>query len=284
MNAFLLMAGVTACYTFSSLSDKYAAAKAKFKPDEFTFLMCATMSLFLALTLPFQNVAFSLVWQTFAGVALVAVCKLLEFRMSVLVLKEMSAFELKAWLGVTLFVSYFTDVFMGEKISVLRLLFIGLAVLGLVLLVRTDKAVKINYKRIALPLTLYLAAKFGYGLTIRGFSEYASSIMLLLPGLVAAALICLPGVRFKAYKDKPQGTLNVVLARIPNTAGMLMENAVIAVSLSDYSLIQPMILVTLFIIGIIRRESCSKANIIGSLLAVTGILGFQIVKALGNTA
>ena len=104
MNAFALMAGVTACYTVSSLSDKYAAAKARFDPDEFTFLMCASMSVFLALTLPFQTIAFSLTWQAFAGVALVALCKLLEFRMSVPVLKEMSAFELKAWLGVTLFV------------------------------------------------------------------------------------------------------------------------------------------------------------------------------------
>ena len=104
MNVFALMAGVTACYTVSSLSDKYAAAKAEFAPGEFTFLMCASMSVFLALTLPFRNIAFSLCWQSFAGVALVTLCKLLEFRMSILVLSEMSAFELKAWLGVTLFV------------------------------------------------------------------------------------------------------------------------------------------------------------------------------------
>lgn len=278
MNAFALMAGVTACYTVSSLSDKYAAAKAKFEPNEFTFLMCASMSVFLALTLPFQTIAFSFVWQAFAGVALVALCKLLEFRMSVLVLKEMSAFELKAWLGVTLFVSYFADVFMGEKLKALRLVFICAAVFGLVLIVRSDKAEKINYKRIALPLLLYLAAKFGYGLTIRSFSGYASSIMLLLPGLVIVALICFPRVRFKAYIEKPQEMLNVVLARMPNTAGMLMENAVIAISLADYSLIQPMILVTLFVIGVIRREEHSKANLLGGVLAVVGVMGFQICR------
>lgn len=90
MNAFALMLGVTACYTISSLSDKYAAAKAKFTPDGFTFLMCASMSVFLALTLPFQTIAFTLSWQAFAGVGLVALCKLLEFRMSVQVLREMS--------------------------------------------------------------------------------------------------------------------------------------------------------------------------------------------------
>ena len=76
----------------------------------------------------------------FAGIALVAVCKLLEFRMSILVLKEMSAFELKAWLGVTLYVSYFADVFMGAALSFPKLAFICAAALGLVLIVRSDKA------------------------------------------------------------------------------------------------------------------------------------------------
>ena len=237
--------------------------------------MCASMSVFLAATLPFQTIAFSLTWQSFAGVALVALCKLLEFKMSVLVLKEMSAFELKAWLGVTLFVSYFTDVFMGENLKALRLVFICFAALGLVLIVRSDKAEKIHYRKITLPLLLYLAAKFGYGLTIRGFSDYASSIMLLLPGLVIVALLCLPKVRFRSYSEKPKGTLNVVLARIPNAAGMIMENMVIGISLSNYSLIQPLILVTLFVISLIRRETCSKANIIGGVLTIAGVIGFQ---------
>ena len=275
MNAFALMLGVTACYTVSSLSDKYAAAKAKFEPNEFTFLMCASMSLMLAITLPFQNTAFSLTWQAFAGIALVAICKLLEFRMSVLVLKEMSAFELKAWLGVTLFVSYFADAFMGERLKAVRIIFICLAAIGLVLIVRSDKAEKLRCGRVILPLFLYLAAKFGYGLTIRSFSGYASSIMLLLPGLVIVALISLPGVHFKAYTEKPKGTLNVILARIPNTAGMLIENAVIAISLANYSLIQPMILVTLFVISLIRHEAYSKANVIGGVLTVAGVMGFQ---------
>ena len=276
MNGLALMAGVTLCYTITSLSDKYAAAKAKLSPDNFTFLMCASMSVFLALTLPFQTISFTPTWQAFAGVALVAVCKLLEFRMSILVLKEMSAFELKAWLGVTLFVSYFADVLMGAGLSIPRLAFICAAALGLVLIVRSDKAEKINYRRIVLPLVLYLAAKFGYGLVIRTFSGYASSVMLLLPGLVLVAIAVLPKVRFGEFREKPGGTARVALARIPNTAGMIMENAVIAISLADYSLIQPMILVTLFIIGLIRREACSKENILGGVLAIAGVLGFQL--------
>ena len=56
-------------------------------------------------------------WKFFAAIALVAVCKMLEFQMSALVLKQLSAFELKAWLGVTLFASYFTDILFGAEPS-----------------------------------------------------------------------------------------------------------------------------------------------------------------------
>lgn len=94
MNAVLLMLAVAVCYTITSLSDKYAVAEAKFLCDEFTFLMSSSMSVFSVLSLPFQELRFSLTWQSFAAVVFVAVCKMLEFRMSVLVLKQLSAFEL----------------------------------------------------------------------------------------------------------------------------------------------------------------------------------------------
>lgn len=68
MNAVILMLLVTVCYTITSLSDKYAVAEAKFTGDEFTFLMCSSMSVFLALSLPFQKLYFSLTWQSFATV------------------------------------------------------------------------------------------------------------------------------------------------------------------------------------------------------------------------
>ena len=58
---------------------------------------------------------------------------------------------------------------------------------------------------------------------------------------------------------------------------MLLENAIIAISLVNYSFIQPMILITLFFIGLIRRESCSKLNLIGSIICVTGVALFQLV-------
>lgn len=274
--AFLLMLGVTACYTVSSLSDKYAASKAKFSPNEFTFLMCSSMSVFLLFSLPFQEISFDFSFYAFLGVMLTALCKLFEFKMCSAVLREMSAFELKAWLGITLFVSYFTDILFGEQIRVLKLLCLGFTAAGLVMIVHSDKKEKVNYKRIIIPLQLYMAAKYGYGLIIRSFSSHASSMMLLLPSLVIVSLITLPLVDLKVYKERSKGTANVVLARIPNAVGMVMENAVISISLASYSLIQPLILVSLFFIGLARRDCASKINIIGSVICMLGAIGSQL--------
>ena len=276
MNVVILMLAVTACYTICSLNDKYAAAKANFSGDEFTFLMCSSMSVFLALSLPFQNLSFSLTWQSFLSVLLVVVCKMLEFQMSARVLKQLSAFELKAWLGITLFASYFTDILFGSELSVFKLICIFATAAGLVFIARSSKG-GVNYKQIILPLVLYLVSKYGYGLIIRSFSPYASSTMQLLPAMVIISLIMLPRVHIRELiKNNRSGVVKVVLARIPNTLGMLLENAVISISLANYSFIQPMILVTLFIIGLIRREKRSRFNLIGSIICVVGIVAFQL--------
>lgn len=276
MNVVILMLAVTACYTICSLNDKYAAAKANFSGDEFTFLMCSSMSVFLALSLPFQNLSFSLTWQSFLAVLLVAMCKMLEFQMSARVLKQLSAFELKAWLGITLFASYFTDILFGSELNIIKLICIFATAAGLVFIARSSKG-SVNYKQIILPLVLYLVSKYGYGLIIRSFSPYASSTMQLLPAMVIISLIMLPRVHIRELiKNNRSGVVKVVLARIPNTLGMLLENAVISISLANYSFIQPMILVTLFVIGLIRREKRSRLNLIGSMICIVGIVAFQL--------
>lgn len=276
MNVVILMLAVTACYTICSLNDKYAAAKANFSGDEFTFLMCSSMSVFLALSLPFQNLSFSLTWQSFLAVLLVAMCKMLEFQMSARVLKQLSAFELKAWLGITLFTSYFTDILFGSELNIIKLICIFATAAGLVFIARSSKG-GVNYKQIILPLVLYLVSKYGYGLIIRSFSPYASSTMQLLPAMVIISLIMLPRVHIRELiKNNRSGVVKVVLARIPNTLGMLLENAVISISLANYSFIQPMILVTLFVIGLIRREKRSRLNLIGSIICIVGIVAFQL--------
>lgn len=277
MNVFVLMLAVTCCYTMSSLSDKYAASTAKFSGNEFTFLMCSSMSVFLALSLPFQEFYFKFSPQAFAAVLLIAACKKIEFQTSVLVLKQLSAFELKAWLGVNLFVSYLTDILYGARTSVPKFIFIALTVLGLVFIARSGADKKINYRKIIVPLILYLASKFSYGLVIKSFSEYASSTMQLLPALIIISVITIPKAASQnIFQKNSKGAVKVILARIPNTIGMLAENAVISISLSDYAFVQPMILVTLFTIGLIRKETYSRLNLIGSIICVIGVICFQL--------
>ncbi len=278
MNVFALMLIVTVCYTITSLSDKYAVSGAKFSGNEFTFLMCSSMTVFLTITLPFQEIYFTFSWQSFAAILLIAVCKMLEFQMSALVLVQLTAFELKAWLGVTLFTSYLTDIFYGADLRVTKLACITATVIGLIFIAISGRERKITYRKILLPLILYLVAKYGYGLVIKGFSPYISSTLQLLPALVLIAIIQFPRtVPAKIISKNPKGALKVILARIPNTIGMLLENVIISISLANYSFIQPLILVSLFLIGFIRKERYSKLNLIGSIICVIGVIMFQLV-------
>lgn len=120
--------------------------------------MCSSMSVFLAISLPFQEIRFSLVWQSFAAVVLVAICKMLEFQMSAFVLKQLSAFELKAWMGITLFASYFADILFCAELNVLKIFCIIATVIGLVFIARSSNDGKANYKQIIIPLVLFHAS------------------------------------------------------------------------------------------------------------------------------
>ncbi len=279
MNAVVMMLGVTVCYTICSLSDKYAIVGAKLSGDEFTFLMCSSMSIFLALILPFQNVFVKLDIRSIIAVVLIALCKMFEFQMSARVLKELSAFELKAWLGLSLFASYFTDICYGERLAPLPIVFICLSAVGLVLIAHSGASKSINYKKIALPLFLYIMSKYSYGLVVKAFTPYISSNLALFAAFLIISLILLIKIDLpRLFREKHSGVLKVALVRIPNTAGMLLENAVIAVSLSDYAFIQPMILAVLFFIGLLRREKSSPTNILGGIICVIGIICFQIFR------
>ena len=101
----VLMLFVVACYTVCGLSDKYSVAKLKFDGNSFTFLMALPTAILLLPLMPFSDMHLQLCWQSALAAVLIMVSKLLEFKMSALVLTEMSAFELKAWLGLCLFAS-----------------------------------------------------------------------------------------------------------------------------------------------------------------------------------
>lgn len=274
-----LMLMVVLCYTICSLSDKYAVAKIKFNGNELTFLMAAATAVFMTFTLPFVDTR--VIWgiPAVAAILLLTASKMLEFQMSALILQDMSAFELKAWLGICLFMSYFTDILMKTQgFSWLRLGFIAVTVVGLVLIAQAGRK-KIRYGKIVLPLIVYLVAKYGYGFVIAAAEPYISSTMCLYFALILLALILLPMAHpVRIFREKRNGGLFVVLTKIPNVAGLLGENAVIAVSLANYSFIQPMILVVLFFWGIARKEEeHDLLSVLGGIVCIVGIVGFQFV-------
>lgn len=285
-----MMLLVVAMFTITSLNDKYAVSKAKMNGYEMTFLMAAGTVVFMSAMLPFLSaddrfISFSP--QTIIAILLIALCKLLEFSMSAKILVDMSVFELKAWLGITLFMSYFTDIFRGEQIKILKLLFIVITAVGLVLVAIAGRK-QVNYKKLAIPLAIYLLQSYGYGFIITGAKEYVSSTMTLYCALVVLALVLIPLAKpWSIARRSPEGVKGVgfVLgSKLPNAVGLLVMNYIAIISLTSYSFIQPMILVVIFVMGLLPKknketttEKPSAISLAGSVACVLGIIGFQLV-------
>lgn len=277
MEMILIAAG---CYTICSLADKYAVSTAKLSGTAITFIMAAATAVFMTLMLPFSGIAFpAFSWQLLLSTALIAADKMLEFVLAAKVLKEMSAFELKAWLGITLFISYFTDAFAyGGSFSITGIAFIAVTAAGLFMIARSNgKAV--DYKKIIIPLAFYILVKFGYGIIMRYAEPYGNSSYILYFALVLLAVVLVPVVRpVKLFAEKKKGAVVTAATKLPNAIGLFAENAALSVSLTGYALIQPIILIALFLIGVIRKEYCTRLNLIGAVVAILGIVGFQFLK------
>lgn len=69
---------------------KYASAKLKLSGNETTFLMALGTSFFTLFYLPFADRFFTMSWQSFAVVILMAFLKFAEIELSVKILREMS--------------------------------------------------------------------------------------------------------------------------------------------------------------------------------------------------
>ena len=273
---------VVALYSICAFNDKYAVSKAGYNGYELTFLMAAGTVPFLGLLLPFADRTLTICPQSFICIVLIALCKYIEFFTGAAILKEMSVFELKAWLGIILFVSYFSDVLIYDlALSWLKIIFIAITAAGLVIIASTGRG-RVHYLKIAIPLVLYLTAKFGYGFIMVKAEEYISTTMTLFFALVLLAILLVPMAKpWNIAKNSHEGVKGVAIVvgcKLPNALGLMGENAVAATSLANYSFIQPMILLVALIIGLFSKEQKpSPLNIAGSIICTAGILGFQFV-------
>ena len=137
---------------------------------------------------------------------------------------------------------------------------------------------KIDYLKILLPLAGYLLCKFGYGLIVTFTKQSVSPTLSLFFALVILAVGLAPFVHpVRLCREQTKAVLIVGLTKIPNVIGLILENIVAQQSMANYSFIQPMILVALFFIGVMRKEECTKLNIIGGIVCILGIAGFQLI-------
>lgn len=277
----MLMLVVVVCYTLSSLGDKTAVAKYKLNGNELTFMMAASISVYLLFYLPFDSRLITFSWQSLAAVLFMTSAKMAEFQLSAIILREMSAFELKAWIGTTLFLSYATDIITGTAAinsrSPVKFGFIAVTAAGLFLIAKSGGG-SINYKKIIVPLVGYLASKFGYGLVVNFTKSYISPTVSLFISLVILTVILIPKAKpLKLFREKTKGTVFFAAAKIPNVVGLVCENIVASQSITNYTFIQPMILVVLFALHLIKREGCTRLNIAGGVICAVGIIGFQLI-------
>ena len=273
---------VVFCYTLCSLNDKYAVSRCMYDRHELMFLMAAGTVVFLGCTLPFYDLSFEWSPKIILPVAGITFIKYTEFAVLPTILREMSPFRLKSWVGLTLFISYFTDViFYDTDLSALCLLFIVITFAGLAAAARADRR-STDYKKIWLHLAVYILMKYGYGLVMRSTGSILPNTLTLFFSLIIIAVISFCFVDVKKMLSKPEGkkgALIVLLAKLPNTGGLLGENYTAARSLSNYSFIQPLILVVLFILTLLdRKHKLPALSLIGGAVTVAGIVGFQIVK------
>jgi multidrug transporter EmrE-like cation transporter len=259
----------------------------------------------MLLFMPFLNLSARLCPQTLGIAALLVIDKLGEFYMAAVCLSVLSAFEVKAWLGLALFLSYASDCLLfGESVSAAKIICLPFACLGLMMIasggeVGEEKNGAAEKRRALIrilpALAMYIIAKYAYGLIMRMGEPYLTKntglfiSMIALTAIMAAVIyprksqgktllnrLYAARERVCDYAEYKKMLLIVFATRLPNIAGLLAENALIGISLTLYSFVQPLILVTLFFISVIKREKFTRKNLAGSLICIAAIFAFEL--------
>lgn len=266
-------------FTVCTVSDKYTLSKYRLSISDFTFLIAASSCVFLLPAMLFTEIYFRPSASSILTVIFVTADKIAEFSAAAAVLKKLSGFETKAWLGTALFLSYFSDIaFFGESFEAVKLMFIIITCVCLVFMVRDSKNTgKNRYKSIWLILILYILSKYFYGVIIKTAVDISPMMSLYISMMIITVIYLFKADLKGIFGDKRKGTAIVFLTRVPNTAGLILENILIGFNLTMYSLEQPLILAMLLIYSFIRRESSSNVSIISGIACFIAILAFKLL-------
>ncbi len=102
-------------YSLTAYGDKYISARLKCTPGEYTFLVSVVTVFWLVLCLPFTGWRLGMDRYSFFILACLVVWKVLEFYTTAVLLKDMEPYELKAWLGINVILSYGINLWEGKS-------------------------------------------------------------------------------------------------------------------------------------------------------------------------
>ncbi len=260
-------------FAASSLGDKFISAKLRCTAAEFSFLVALSTAFFLALLLPFIGWEFSFSGGTALAVGGLTVLKLAEFYTGAVLHKQVSAYELKAWLSLNVVFSFLVDLMLGEAsyFAAFTLCSAVLAV-GIVLIAMGEG----KKRGVAALCLIYVASKFAYGFQMSALPAGTSSLSALIAVMLLVAAVQLPFVRFGKFFRK-RGLAAGALTRIPNAAGLLTEAIAAGESLLLYALVQPMQLALLFFTALVGREKMNACKIFGTVVTLAAVCAVTVL-------
>lgn len=259
-------------YSITAYGDKYISARLKCTPGEYTFLVSVVTVFWLVLCLPFTGWRLGMDRYSFFILACLVVWKVLEFYTTAVLLKDMEPYELKAWLGINVILSYGINLWEGKSRFQTGILLLSLCLLFGIWLILTDRRGAAGELKKSMGVCLlYIASKFMYGLQIGRMKPYGNSVSILILVLTAVALIQLPRL---PKRKLPAGKemAGVVLSRLTNAAGLMTEAEAASANIFFYTLIQPLQLFVLFAACLITRRPMSRRKRAGSILCVAAVL------------
>ena len=168
-------------YSITAYGDKYISARLKCTPGEYTFLVSVVTVFWLVLCLPFTGWRLGMDRYSFFILACLVVWKVLEFYTTAVLLKDMEPYELKAWLGINVILSYGINLWEGKSRFQTGILLLSLCLLLGIWLILTDRRGAAGELKKSMGVCLlYIASKFMYGLQIGRMKPYGNSVSILI--------------------------------------------------------------------------------------------------------
>lgn len=255
------------CYTISSLGDKYIAGKLKCRPEEFSFLVSAATAVWILPVIIFSGWRFIISAENIFGLVIIIFLKLLEFYSSAILLKTVSAYELKAWLGINIILSYGCNVIQGKSSINFWIIVCSCLLLGGIVLIN---------RKITWWFAAFILSKFFYGLQMGRMTGENASTSILFLAMLAISIIYLPKVKLKDFAKK-EGIGLAVMTRLPNAAGLITEAMAATQNIFLYAMVQPMQLLILFVVSLVNREAMGKIKFAGSVICIGSIFWITIM-------